>query len=198
MKKRTLTCDEIAYTLDFMIRHSEPTMMSFVTKCKPIKPSLPCRDALASLVGFNDKMREQDAGGFGASLGRLLESLILTVLDASNSHTIEKPLLNGTDKIDFIYGDMAIDIKYSIGTRSQGFLLEMKSALDMITSAGLEPVFCVYSLDSNGPILDRLETMGWTIIKGDEVFSFIEQISGFDLKSYLASRKGCFIVKPTS
>lgn len=198
MKKRTLTNSEIAFTLDFIIEYSVKNFKKFTNEFAVGETNLSGCDLVADLVGFGEANRKADATRFGSYLGHLLEDLILTVLDVSNAKVIEKPSLNGTERIDFMCGNMAVDIKYRIGTKPDDYLRGMELTLETIQEAGLKPVLCVYSSDSARATLRHLENMGWTIIRGDETFAFLESISGFDLKGYLISRKWRFVPRPKS
>ncbi|WP_199303052.1 hypothetical protein [Oscillatoria sp. FACHB-1406] len=101
----------------------------------------------------------------------------------------------GSDEpCDLIVERYAIDTKYRIGSGDSGTLKKFKSYGSLLRSQGYEPILLVLREDNLPAAITACETGTWKVYMGDFAFGFIQQLSGFALKSFLRERAKAFPV----
>jgi hypothetical protein len=86
-------------------------------------------------------------------------------------------------------GKDAIDTKYRIGSGDSGTLKKFKQYGARLTKSGYRPVLLMLRNDNLPAAITACINGGWTVLTGEESFKYIFKITGFDLKTWLQSRK---------
>ena len=96
---------------------------------------------------------------------------------------------------DFIIGDTAVDTKYRIGSGDSGTLKKFRQYGHMLRTEGYNPVFLIVREDNLPAAIAACTAGSWAVYTGNSTFAYVEEQSGFDLRSFLLRRAGAFRVQ---
>jgi hypothetical protein len=154
-------------------------------------------DLLMDAFGISPSLKRENRQYWGRELGKCWESLVVAA--CSNSPSFQPALrIGGDEPCDLIVNGYAIDTKYRIGSGDSGTLKKFKQYGPLLKEKGFKPVFLFLRSDNLPAAMTACKSGGWQILIGDESFGFINEVSGFDLKTYLLNRKGSFAVDRSS
>jgi hypothetical protein len=95
---------------------------------------------------------------------------------------------------DFVFGQIAIDTKYRIGSGDSGTLKKFRHNGQLLKERGYEPILLILREDNLLTALSACRNGGWGIYVGDETFEFIHTHTQFNLQAYLAEKAGAYEV----
>lgn len=150
-------------------------------------------DVLMDVFSLLPAIKRENRQYWGRELGMCWQ---LLVSQACRQLASFKPALRiGADEpCDFIVDNFAIDTKYRIGSGDAGTLKKFKSYGPLLRKQGLTPVFLILREDNLAAAITACNAGGWQVNVGAQSFSFVRDITGFDLERFLVSRKGAFPV----
>jgi hypothetical protein len=145
-------------------------------------------DLLMDVFGITPELKRENRQYWGRELGMCWQRLITELLRSSHSD-FGPPLRFGFDEpCDFTIGNRAIDTKYRIGSGDSGTLKKFKAYAPLLQQKGYEPVLLILREDNLAAATAACRSSGWDVYTGDSTFSYITQLSGFDLKTYLQTK----------
>jgi len=139
------------------------------------------------MKAFGKKQADVDINKqyWNREFGKYFEYTVVKVFELT--HDEFKPGLRlGADEVcDLIIGDVAIDVKYRVGSGDSGTLKKFKQYGKLLKDKGYKPMMLFLRDDNLKSAVTAINKGGW-IIKSDEaMFDYILKESGFDLKSFL-------------
>jgi hypothetical protein len=139
------------------------------------------------MKAFGKKQADVDINKqyWNREFGKYFEYTVVKVFELT--HDEFKPGLRlGADEVcDLIIGDIAIDVKYRVGSGDSGTLKKFKQYGKLLKDKGYKPMMLFLRDDNLKSAVTAINKGGW-IIKSDEaMFDYILKESGFDLKSFL-------------
>ena len=150
-------------------------------------------DILMDAFGITPQLKRENRQYWGRELGKCWESLVIEVCRSSPS--FQSALRIGDDEpCDLRVDGYAIDTKYRVGSGDSGTLKKFKKYGPLLKEHGYEPVFLFLREDNLPAAMTACKKGGWTIYTGKKSFEFIENISGFDLETYLTRKAKDFLV----
>ncbi len=151
-------------------------------------------DPLMNVFGLSPQLKRENRQYWGRELGRCWQLLVVEVCKTYCSDFQPAFKLGNDEPCDLVVGNYAIDTKYRIGSGDSGTLKKIKSYGPLLRDRGYEPVFLILRKDNLPAAITACNSENWNVYIGDESFEFIQNLSGFDLKSFLTERAGEFPV----
>lgn len=144
-------------------------------------------DILMDAFGITPSLKRENRQYWGRELGKCWEAL---VIEACKEVETYKPALKiGADEpCDLRVENYAIDTKYRVGSGDSGTLKKFKQYGPLLREHGYTPVFLFLREDNLQAAMTACAKGKWEIYVGNESFTFINNISGFDLKKYLINK----------
>lgn len=151
-------------------------------------------DLLMDAFGIPPTLKRENRQYWGRELGFCWQ---LLVIEACRALPTYRPAfkIGGDEPCDLIVGNYAIDTKYRIGSGDSGTLKKFKSYGPLLREHRYEPVFLILREDNLPAAIQACHIGTWKVLTGRQSFQFIQQISGFDMESYLKVRASKFLVE---
>jgi len=144
-------------------------------------------DLLMSAFGITPELKRENKQYWGRELGKCWEALVIEA--CKSSPTFQPALRIGADEpCDLRVDNFAIDTKYRVGSGDSGTLKKFKQYAPLLRENGYEPVFLFLREDNLPAAMTACINGGWSVYIADQSFKFIQNISGFDMKTYLITR----------
>tara|TARA_B110000305_G_C19184134_1_gene513430 strand:- start:155 stop:703 length:549 start_codon:yes stop_codon:yes gene_type:complete len=139
------------------------------------------------MKAFGKKQADVDINKqyWNREFGKYFEYTVVKVFELT--HDEFKPGLRlGADEVcDLIIGDVAIDVKYRVGSGDSGTLKKFKQYGKLLKDKGYKPIMLFLRDDNLKSAVTAINKGGWIIKSDKAMFDYILKESGFDLKSFL-------------
>ncbi|MBP0013568.1 MAG: hypothetical protein J7525_10690 [Roseofilum sp. SID3] len=99
---------------------------------------------------------------------------------------------NGDEPCDLMVGQRAMDTKYRIGSGDSGTLKKFKIYGRLLKEPNYEPILLIVREDNLPAAISACQSGGWTIFTGESTFEYLNQLTGFDLKTYLMAKASAY------
>ena len=150
-------------------------------------------DILMDAFGITPQLKRENRQYWGRELGKCWELLVIEACRAAP--TFQPALkLDDDEPCDLRVEKYAIDTKYRVGSGDSGTLKKFKQYGPLLKEEGYEPVFLFLRNDNLKSAMTACQKGGWTIYIGKDSFQFIQNVSGYDLESYLINKAQAFAV----
>ena len=151
-------------------------------------------DLLMDTFGIPPALKRENRQYWGRELGFCWQ---LLVIEACKGLPAYKPAfkIGGDEPCDLIVGNYAIDTKYRIGSGDSGTLKKFKSYGPLLREHDYEPVFLILREDNLPAAIQACQIGTWQVLTGKQSLQFIQEVSGFDMESYLKDRASKFLVE---
>lgn len=151
-------------------------------------------DLLMDAFGLSSDTKRENRQYWGRELGMCWQLMVDNVMKVYGKGYAPALRIGNDEPCDMIVGNYAIDTKYRFGSGDSGTLKKLKQYGALLIKLGYQPV-CLLAREDNLPgSIAAIQSAGWQILAGDESFDFILTQTGYDLKQYLVSQKGQFLV----
>lgn len=151
-------------------------------------------DPVMDLFSISPATKRENRQYWGRELGMCWQRVVVELCKKTRAD-FQGPLRIGADEpCDLVVGEWAIDTKYRIGSGDSGTLKKFKSYGPMLRERGLKPALLIVRTDNLEAALTACKAGGWFLTTGDATFAFIQELTNFDLKEFLAARAGRFSV----
>ncbi len=151
-------------------------------------------DVLMKVFSLTPEIKRENRQYWGRELGMCWQLLITEIFKHTRADFSPALRFGGDEPCDLISGNQAIDTKYRIGSGDSGTLKKFKSYGPMLIENGYTPVLLILREDNLPAAITACRKGEWNIYVGDNTFDFIQDLTGFDLKSYLIQMEGAFAV----
>lgn len=142
-------------------------------------------DPLMTALGVTLSDKRAHPQFFGQMLGMCWEQLVYRLLGETTPQFKPPVRVGRLEPCDFVLRDMAVDMKYRIGSGDSRTIRNIRRNGRFLTELGLRPHLAILRTDSMQSSLDSLRLGGWTILEGQETVDFVSRESGFDLVAWL-------------
>ena len=147
-------------------------------------------DDLMLVFGLTQAIKAENKQYWGRELGMCWQRLI-TELCRQTCSNFGEAVPEGADEIcDLTVEKDATDTKYRIGSGDSGTLKKFRQYAARLTKAGYRPVLLILRIDNLPAAITACVSGGWTVRTGDVSYQYLQDITGFDLKTWLQSHKG--------
>ncbi len=152
-------------------------------------------DDLMLIFGLTQKIKSDNKQYWGRELGMCWQRLIVELF-SRKAKKFGEAIVRGTDELsDLVAGKDAIDTKYRIGSGDSGTLKKFKQYGADLTALGYRPVMLILRDDNLNAAIAACKTGGWKVYTAASSYSYINEISRFDLEQWLKDRNGLFAIK---
>ena len=152
-------------------------------------------DSLMDVFAITPELKRENRQYWGRELGMCWQLMVSQVFHYFRPDYGPALRLGADEPCDFTIGDIAVDTKYRIGSGDSGTLKKFKQYGPMLQEHGYHPVFLILREDNLPAAIKACIVGGWEIRTGNSTFAYIEEQSGFDLKSFLVRRARAFGVR---
>ena len=147
------------------------------------------------VFGITPDLKRENRQYWGRELGMCWQLIVSEVFRHFRSDYGPALRFQADEPCDFTVGEVAVDTKYRIGSGDSGTLKKFREYGRMLGTEGYDPVFLILREDNLRAAIRACVSGGWTVHTGDSTFVFIEERSGFDLKTFLEERAQAFPVR---
>ncbi|MBI1926478.1 hypothetical protein HYR99_19820 [Candidatus Poribacteria bacterium] len=85
--------------------------------------------------------------------------------------------------------------KYRMGSGDSGTLKKFKQYGFKLQQFGFNPVLLILRNDNLPAAIAACKAGGWVVMSGDDTYEYIRRLTGFNLRTWLHSRKDRYVVK---
>ncbi|MBI4749393.1 MAG: restriction endonuclease [Acidobacteria bacterium] len=142
-------------------------------------------DPLMDVFGITPELKRENRQYWGRELGMCWQRLIVEVCRQTRPDFAPPLKFNADEPCDLLVGNQAIDTKYRIGSGDSGTLKKFKTYASLLRNAGYEPILLIVRDDNLPAAINACQIGGWSVLTGNATFSFIHQLTGFDIRAYL-------------
>lgn len=152
-------------------------------------------DLLMEVFAITPQMKRENRQYWGRELGMCWQRLV-TELCSHTCPDFTPGLRVGSDELcDLVVGKDAIDTKYRIGSGDSGTLKKFKAYARLLTEKGYNPILLIVREDNLPAAIKACSSGGWKVLKGEESYDYIRNLTKFDLKQYLHAKAKAFAVQ---
>lgn len=149
-------------------------------------------DDLMLVFGLTQEIKAENKQYWGRELGMCWERIVKEIC-RQTCDTFNEAIREGNDELcDFLVGLDAIDTKYRIGSGDSGTLKKFRQYAARLNNIGYNPVLLILRNDSLPQAINACSLGGWQVMSGSDTFNYINQTTGFDLKSWLQNRRNLY------
>ena len=151
-------------------------------------------DVLMDAFGITPSLKRENRQYWGRELGMCWQ-LLVTQLCREKCQNFAPAIRYGLDSpYDLAVGNLAIDTKYRIGSGDAGTLKKFKAYGPLLIANNYKPVLLIVREDNLESAINACRVGEWEVIIGQDAFTFLYQLTGYDLKDFLIKAKGKFPV----
>jgi hypothetical protein len=155
-------------------------------------------DDLMLVFGLTQTTKTENKQYWGRELGMCWQRLIVELCHQTND-SFGPPIRENADEIcDLTVGQDAIDTKYRIGSGDSGTLKKFKQYGARLIKSGYRPIVLILRNDNLPAAITACASGGWTVFTGEKSFEYLHQLTDFDLKAWLQSRKRYYSISTQS
>lgn len=155
----------------------------------------PTIDVLMKAFALTPHVKSENRQYWGRELGKCWERLIVQLCSSACEGYKPAPRIHGSEPCDLLVDKVAIDAKYRVGSGDAKTLRGFKANGLALSEMGYEPILLFVRSDNLQAAMGAFAAGGWRTYVGDDAFRFLEKLTHFDLKSWLASQAGKFAIK---
>lgn len=155
-------------------------------------------DVLMDVFGITPLLKRENRQYWGRELGMCWQRLVCEVFRLGCEDYQPAMRVGADEPCDCMIGKNVIDTKYRIGSGDSGTLKKFKQYGQTFIEQGWHPVLLIVREDNLKSAIGACEVGGWKVLVGASTFDYIQNVSGFDLRSWLvkvAETKEFFITR---
>lgn len=146
-------------------------------------------DPLMEVFGITPDRKRENRQYWGRELGMCWQLLVTNVLSFHCKEYTSAIKIGDDEPCDCCVGNDAIDTKYRVGSGDSGTLKKFKSYGKLLKERGYRPVLLIVREDNLNTAMTAFAAGGWIVLQGQATFDYLQEVSGFDLRSWLVSCK---------
>ncbi|UCJ12400.1 MAG: hypothetical protein JWS08_00785 [Phormidium sp. PBR-2020] len=151
-------------------------------------------DLLMDVFNLSPDLKRENRQYWGRELGMCWQ-LLVTEICKMNCDDFEPALKFGKDEpCDLVVGRYAIDTKYRMGSGDSGTLKKFKRYGVQLKKQGYTPILLILRADNLKSAIQACQKGGWQLHIGDDSLSFLQELTGFDLRNFLERKVGAYPV----
>lgn len=149
-------------------------------------------DLLMDAFGISPELKRENRQYWGRELGMCWQILVTDICKYHRKDFGPPIRIDADEPCDLTVGEFAIDTKYRIGSGDSGTLKKFKSYGPRLREMGYKPVFLILREDNLPAAMTACNVGTWEVYTGEETFKFVNELTGFDIKDFLKSKKSLF------
>lgn len=151
-------------------------------------------DLLMEAFALTPQLKRENRQYWGRELGMCWQRLVTELCSQTCSDFAPGLRTGGDELCDLVVCKQAIDTKYRIGSGDSGTLKKFKAYARLLAGKGYEPVLLIVREDNLPAAIKACSSAGWTVLKGEETFDYIYDLTAFNLKKYLLAKAKAYAV----
>jgi hypothetical protein len=152
-------------------------------------------DIVMDLFGLTPILKRENRQYWGRELGMCWQLIVSALCRLQCPDYRPAQRFAADEPFDLIVGNYAIDTKYRIGSGDSGTLKKFKQYGPLLRDHGYIPVLLTVRRDNLAAAITACQTGGWLVCRAEETFQFIQEMTKFDLYSFLSEMRGRFPVE---
>jgi hypothetical protein len=149
-------------------------------------------DLLMDAFGISPELKRENRQYWGRELGMCWQILVTDICKYHRQDFGPPIRIDADEPCDLTVGEFAIDTKYRIGSGDSGTLKKFKSYGPRLREMGYKPVFLILREDNLPAAMTACNVGTWEVYTGEQTFKFVNDLTGFDIKDFLRSKKSLF------
>ena len=149
-------------------------------------------DPLMDVFGISPGLKRENRQYWGRELGMCWQLIVSEVFQRMRDDYGPALRVGSDEPCDFVFGSIAVDTKYRIGSGDSGTLKKFKQYGPLLREHGYRPVFLIVRGDNLSAAITACHAGGWEVHTANSTFRFIREHTGFDMKSFLIEKAGAF------
>lgn len=145
-------------------------------------------DLLMELFGITPELKRENRQYWGRELGMCWQRMIVEVCRQKCKGFGGALRFDADEPCDLTVNELAIDTKYRIGSGDSGTIKKFKAYAPFLKEKGYKPIFLILRDDNLSSAFNACAKAGWDMYTGDDTYSFINELTGFDIKAYLVTK----------
>lgn len=162
---------------------------------KRYKPENIDDDLLMNVFGLTPELKRENRQYWGRELGMCWQRLIIEICKHTREDYRSALRFGADEPCDLIVGHQAIDTKYRIGSGDSGTLKKFKAYGSLLKQEGYEPVLLIIREDNLPAAITACNVGGWNIYTSNTTYKYVQELTGFDIKSFLEERTLKYLVR---
>jgi len=142
--------------------------------------------------GISPKLKREHRQYWGRELGMCWQILVTHICRYYHPETGPPIRIDADEPCDLTVGKIAIDTKYRIGSGDSGTLKKFRSYGLGLREMGYRPVFLILREDNLPAAISACNVGTWEVYTGEQTFKFVKDLTGFDIREFLRSKKSQF------
>ena len=164
---------------------------------KGFAPESDASDLLMELFDITASMKRENRQYWGRELGLCWQRLVVETCRQTCSDFGPALRYGADEPCDLTIGTHAIDTKYRIGSGDSGTLKKFRSNAALLRQLGYEPILLILREDNLPAALTACQQGGWRVLAGAETYSYIYEMTAFNLREYLRSKRSAYKIGRT-
>lgn len=140
------------------------------------------------VFGILPALKRENRQYWGRELGMCWQMLVTNLCQSTCPDFGPAIRMDGDTPCDLTVGKTAIDTKYRIGSGDSGTLKKIKAYAPRLRAAGYEPLLSFVRNDNLPAAITACRTGGWQVLTGKDTYDYLNRLTGFDIRSFLAER----------
>jgi len=138
---------------------------------------------------FNKTQNDVDINKqyWNREFGKYFEYTVRSIFSLTRNDYKPGLRIKSDEVCDCIIGDLAIDVKYRVGSGDSGTLKKFRFYGNLLKEKGYNPVMLFLREDNLKAAITSINNGGWKIYENEKMFDFVKKNSEFDLKKYFKS-----------
>lgn len=179
--------DNLNRSLETILRRYQ---QAFTTKT--FGEESPEEDDLMLIFGLTQTIKAANKQYWGRELGACWERLVIHLCQ----NTCADYQKARDRRYDLTVGSLAIDTKYRIGSGDAKTLRGFRQNARQLTEEGFTPVLLIVRNDNLPQAIAACRAGGWEIYAGWDAYHYLQNLTQFDLQSWLQQQRDRFSIIP--
>lgn len=147
-------------------------------------------DILMNVFSITPETKRENRQYWGRELGMCWQLIVTRICQHTCQNFQPALRINGDEPCDLIVDKYAIDTKYRIGSGDSGTLKKFRKYGNLLISMGYTPTLLILRNDNLPAAINACKSGNWQVFTGQESMDFIQEISGFDIRTFLKNNVG--------
>jgi len=158
-------------------------------KRKNLKKDETSQDIIMNIFGKKQIDVDVNKQYWNREFGKFFEIIVVRIFKLTNKNFKPALRIGADEPCDCLIGNIAIDVKYRVGSGDSGTLKKFKQYGNLLIKKGYKPVMLFLREDNLFSAVTAIKKGGWEYLVGEKTFDFIKKNSGFDLFNFFKNLK---------
>lgn len=145
-------------------------------------------DLLMDIFGLTPEIKRENRQYWGRELGMCWQKIVVEICKSSHKEFLPPPHIGLDEPCDLIVGNYAIDTKYRIGSGDSGTLKKLRTYGNLLSNQAYKPYLLIVRSDNLPAAITACKSGGWRVLTEETTYSFLEQLTNFEIRTYLQAK----------